>query len=74
MNTDYEGFVIKGDGTYGMRLITTKGSGSIPKALVGTFTTAQFAMKAIDTYLSEQVKLDDQKKKVKIDAKASSTS
>ncbi len=49
---EYKGFNIDGDGTFGMKIIKPTARGSVPGELRGMFTTAQFAMKAIDQFLS----------------------
>ena len=50
---EYRGFRIVGDGTYGQKLIKQRGSGDIPGSIKGSYTTAPFAKKAIDSYLDQ---------------------
>ncbi len=52
---EYKGYNIQGDGSFGHKRITTS-KGSLPKCLVGGFTTSQFAKVAIDMYLSSKDK------------------
>ena len=51
---DYKDYRIVGDGTYGQKLIMPKGSGQIPKALVGRYTSEKNAMIAIDRHVAAQ--------------------
>lgn len=46
----YEGFVVKKDVVSNLYLITTDGSGSIPKELVGRYTSVGIAKSNIDLY------------------------
>lgn len=51
MNTPYEeyrNYHIVGDGTYGHKLVKTIGKGSLPLALLGSFTNSRMAKIAID--------------------------
>lgn len=52
--TEYKGFKIIGDGTYGHKLIKTIGQGSLPDVLKGSFTRLYFAQIAIDRYVLEK--------------------
>lgn len=52
--TEYRGFKIVGDGTYGNKLIKTIGQGSLPDVLKGSFTRPSFAHVAIDRYILEK--------------------
>ncbi len=48
---EYNGYIIEGDGTFGMKVIKPTTKGSVPGELRGVFTTPAWAMKAIDTFL-----------------------
>ena len=48
---EYKGYVVEGDGAFGLKKIRSKGSGALPKQLHGSFTRAEFAFKQIDQYL-----------------------
>lgn len=53
--TDYRGYKIESDGTFGYQSIKTIGSGgSLPDILKGSFTRTAFAIKAIDSYLTDK--------------------
>lgn len=45
---EYKGYMIVGDGNFGMKLIKSIGKGAIPLDLRGAFTTAHEAQRAID--------------------------
>ncbi len=46
---EYRGLHIVGDGTYGHKLIKAMGKGgSVPTALLGSYTNSRFARQAID--------------------------
>ena len=51
---EYNGFVIKGDGTFGLKVVSRKGAGNTPVSLKGSFTNTANAMKEIDRYLEEK--------------------
>lgn len=53
MSQEYKGYLIVGDGTYGMKEIKPTGKGSVHLALRGKYTNAGSAMKSIDQFLSE---------------------
>lgn len=53
---EYNGYVIEGDGTYGMKLIKGIGRGAIPVELRGAFTNITSARKAIDLSLLKKEK------------------
>ena len=59
--TEYKGFNIKGDGTFGYKEIHRKGAGTLPKQLGGVFTTATVAQREIDRYLAEKEAKDGSK-------------
>ena len=59
--TEYRGYNIDGDGTYGMKLIKPITKGSVPGEIRGVFTTPAFAMKAIDAFLSTKEVMKDGK-------------
>lgn len=61
MMTEYMGYNIKGDGTYGYQKITRKGSGPVPKALSGMYTSLSEARKAIDMHGPAKEKKSDAK-------------
>ena len=48
---EYKGYNVVGADLPPMKKITTVGKGSIPAALLGDYTSAGQAHKAIDTYL-----------------------
>ena len=50
-DTEYRGFRVVGDQTFGHKLIKQRGSGDIPAVLHGTYTSATVAQNAIDKYL-----------------------
>lgn len=52
--TEYKGYRIYPDGTFGHLHIMGKGAGMIPAALRGAFTTRPAAQKAIDIYLAQK--------------------
>lgn len=54
IQTEYKGYLIAGDGTYGMKEIKPVGKGSVPMPLRGSYTSAYMAHKAIDTHLREK--------------------
>lgn len=47
---EYKGFKIVADGTMGYKHIAQMGSGAVPQALSGRYTTHKQAMLAIDEY------------------------
>ncbi|CAH9011547.1 conserved hypothetical protein [Vibrio phage 409E50-1] len=47
---EYKGFKIVADGTMGYKHITQPGSGAMPQALKGRYTTVVQAQLAIDNY------------------------
>ncbi|AUR99332.1 hypothetical protein NVP1264O_20 [Vibrio phage 1.264.O._10N.286.51.F2] len=47
---EYKGFKIVADGTMGYKHIAQMGSGAVPKALSGRYTTESQARVAIDGY------------------------
>lgn len=49
---EYEGYIIEGDKTFGMKLIKAVGRGSVPSELRGFFTSDYMARKAIDGVLA----------------------
>jgi hypothetical protein len=51
---EYMGYIIEGDGTYGMKVIKPIGRGSIPLELRGTFTTITTAKRVIDILNSKK--------------------
>lgn len=51
---EYKDYRIVGDGTFGNKLIQAKGSGQIPKALAGAYTSPSIAQAAIDRYILAQ--------------------
>lgn len=52
METEYKGYVIVGDGTYGYKEIKPVGKGSVHLELRGSFTNADQAKIAIDRHLA----------------------
>jgi len=59
----YKGYVIESDKTFSLKKIKFPGSGSVDKALRGSYTQVMFAKQAIDQFL-ETTK---EKKNVKTD-------
>jgi hypothetical protein len=55
---EYAGYMIEGDGTYGMKLIKTIGRGSLPLELRGNFSSTREARKAIDLCKTKKEKVD----------------
>ncbi len=49
--TEYKGYNIVSDGTYGMKEIKPTTRGSVPGELRGVFTNETFARKSIDAFL-----------------------
>lgn len=52
--TDYKGYKIVGDGTYGFKQIKPEGKGSVNLELRGNYTNTKQAQIAIDRFLSTQ--------------------
>ena len=69
MSEEYKGYNIKSDGTFGMKIITTAGPGSVPAGLKGSFSNSGLACKAIDMVLAKKAN-----KKVVTNDEANSTS
>jgi hypothetical protein len=59
IESEYNGYKIVGDGTYGYKEIKPAGRGSIHLSLRGKFTTEKVARQAIDQHLSSKVSKDD---------------
>ncbi len=57
--TEYNGYKIVGDGTYGNKEIRQLGRGAIHLSLRGKFTTEKVAPQAIDQHLASKVNKDD---------------
>lgn len=57
--TEYNGYKIVSDGTYGYKEIKNAGRGSIHLSLRGKFTTEKVARQAIDQHLASKVNADD---------------
>jgi len=55
---EYNGFLIEGDKTYGMKHVKAQGRGSVPLALRGAYTSYGQAMKAIDSVLAAKEEVD----------------
>jgi len=53
---EYKGYRVTPLGTYSLLKIQAKGSGTIPDALNGSFTSSKEATLAIDKYLSSLTK------------------
>lgn len=53
MSQEYKGYIIVGDGTYGMKEIKPVGKGSVHMSLRGKYTSSVTAMKDIDRYIGE---------------------
>ncbi|MNQ04017.1 hypothetical protein D3C85_167240 [compost metagenome] len=54
MAHEYRGYLIASDGTFGMKEIKPVGKGSVPLTLRGSYTSHNFAQKAIDNHLQEK--------------------
>lgn len=59
MSSEYNGYKIVSDGTYGYKEIKSVGRGAIPLALRGQFTSEKVARQAIDYHLATKVNKDD---------------
>lgn len=59
MITEYNGYKIVSDGTYGCKEIKSLGRGAIPLPLRGQFTTERVARQAIDNHLASKVTTND---------------
>lgn len=59
MSTEYNGYKIVSDGTYGYKEIKSIGRGALPLPLRGQFTTEKVARQAIDNHLATKVTRDD---------------
>ena len=57
--SEYNGYKIVGDGTYGYKEIKSLGRGALPLSLRGSFTTEKVARQAIDYHLATKVNKDD---------------
>lgn len=57
--TEYNGYKIVGDGTYGYKEIKQLGRGAIHLSLRGKYTTEKVARQAIDQHLASKVTKDD---------------
>lgn len=57
--SEYNGFKIVGDGTYGYKEIKQVGRGAVPLTLRGKYTTEKVARQAVDNYLASKVNKDD---------------
>jgi hypothetical protein len=53
---EYAGYMIEGDGTFGMKYIKPVGRGSVPLELRGSFTTINAAKRMIDILHSKKEK------------------
>jgi hypothetical protein len=62
--TDYKGYKIVGDGSYGFKEIKPEGKGSVPKELRGKFTHAKQAHICIDSFLAKQPPKAAKKEKI----------
>jgi hypothetical protein len=52
--TEYRGYAIENDGTYGQKVIKPVGKGSVHLNLRGSYTTEAFAKRAIDVFLIQK--------------------
>lgn len=57
--TEYRGYNIEGDGTFGMKIIKSIGRGALPLDLRGNFTSDGAARKAIDLVVIAKEKSDN---------------
>lgn len=53
---EYKGYLVEGDGTFGMKLIKPAGRGTVPNELRGSFSSFAFAQRAIDQVTSKKEK------------------
>ena len=61
MSVEYSGYMIESDGAFGLKKIKNRGSGALPKSLMGHFTHSSMAQKAIDQYILSKEKVDGEK-------------
>lgn len=59
MSSEYNGYKIVSDGTYGYKEIKSLGRGALPLQLRGQFTSEKVARQAIDYHLALKVNKDD---------------
>ena len=57
--SEYRGYNIEGDGTFGMKIIKTIGRGSLPMELRGNFTSDGSARRSIDLVIIGKEKADN---------------
>lgn len=60
--SEYKGYNIIGDGTFGYQKIKTIGAGKLPVSLGGSYTSPIMAQRQIDTYLLTKEKKDGKTK------------
>lgn len=53
---EYKGYLVEGDGTFGMKLIKPVGRGTVPNELRGSFSSFIFAKRAIDLVTDKKEK------------------
>lgn len=53
---EYKGYMLEGLGSFPMVEIKSKGSGKVPVALTGLYTTLSAAQTGVDMYLNSLVK------------------
>jgi hypothetical protein len=54
--TEYKGYIVEGDGTFGMKIIKPVGRGTVPNELRGAFSSFSFAQRAIDLIADKKEK------------------
>lgn len=65
MMTEYKGFRIVGDGTYGMYVVKAIGPGAIPNVLQGSYSRVKNAQHDIDMYKNEKEERDNRPAPIK---------
>lgn len=64
--TKYKGYVIEGDGTFGMKVIKYPGQGgTIPVCLSGSFSNDKIAKQSIDIYLTHKEEEENKPERIK---------
>ncbi len=56
--TEYNGYNIEGDGSYGLKVVKTIGRGSLPLELRSMYSSVGEARKAIDVSRAKKEKFD----------------
>lgn len=53
---EYKGYILQGLGSFPMVEVKSKGSGKVPVALTGLYTTLSAAQAGVDMYLNSLIK------------------